>query len=168
MNNNIDHPKTIEDLDKIIEQKQVQKPAVWPYIIGSFIIPPFTLVAMLIITWRKGLLYLFLPTVTIFSSALTILLLFTSLLPLLNLASAFGNEYSIVNTQTIVVIIAAIVLVVVGFISGIILRNKAKKISGLNIIEKSFLFVILILQYVVSYFVTRSIVSIIYDFTATF
>src|SRR3990167_1329833 len=141
MNNNIDHAKTIEDLDKIIEQSQKnQHQSVAGYVVGGLIFPPFTLIIALYLAWKRKLLYLFLPTINIVNSLLSLLLIafyVSSLSPILTLISIFGMDQASLQPQTLnfqvkIMIGFAVLLTIFGFFSGIFFRNKAKKENQLN------------------------------------
>src|SRR3989344_7373019 len=135
MNNNINQPKTIEDLDKIIQQSQKkQHKSVAGYVVGGLIFPPFTLFIAIYLAWKRKLLYLFLPTINIVHSLLTLLLIalsISSLSPVMNLASILEQPQTL-NLQIKIIIGFAVLLTIFGFFSGIFFRNKAKKENQLN------------------------------------
>ena len=166
MNNNIDQPKTIEDLDKLINQKSSVKP-VWPYVVGGLIFPPFSLIIALYLAWKRGLLYLFLPTINIVNSLLSLLLIAlstSSLNPVLILTSEFTEGSVQSQTFQIKIMIGfAILLATLGFVSGIVFRNKAKKENQLNKSIVILLLFILAAQYFVDYFIILAVNKFIYQ-----
>lgn len=172
MQGNREQAESLEDLNKLIERKQVQKPAVWPYVIGSIIFPPVSLIIVLILAWKRGILYLILPLVTIVDSLLTIPFIFFSLIPLINVASnltsSFGGSAQVLDTQTLLVISFSIFLVIVGLISGFTLRNKSKKVSILTNGEKIFLLIVIVLQNLLNYLAIVSVSSVIYNSPSSF
>lgn len=170
MDNNPPQQKSLEEFNKVIEQKQRKTPFVWPYVIGSFVIPPFTLIAMLIITWRRKILYLFLPTVTMANSVLSgffVFESFSSLLPILNLYNALEKPQPS-NTQALFIASISIFFIILGIIFGFIFRRKAIKNYDLTNFEKAFLFAILIIQYLLDFLMLVSVNSYIYNLPTDF
>ena|SRR3990167_1801064 len=166
MNNDIDQPKTIEDLDKIIEQSQQnQHKSVAGYVVGGLIFPPFTLIIALYLAWKRKLLYLFLPTINIVNSLLSLLLIalaISSLSPFMNLASILEQPQTL-NLQIKIMIGFAVLLTIFGFFSGIISRNKAKKENQLNKSMVILLLGVLAAQYAIVYLIILAANSFIYQ-----
>ena len=146
-------PKSLEDLNNLIDQRQKQKDVVWPHVIGSTLLPPFTLVVALYLAWRQKVLYLALPSITILWSILTgfsVFLIYSASNPVLLISQAFSEKKtSLQNNQIIILAILTIILAIIGVIAGFYFRNKARKESGLATNVTLLLIIILVLQFLI-------------------
>lgn len=168
MDNNINQPKTLEDLDKIIEKTQTkQRKSIIGYVVGGLILPPFSLIIALFLAWRRNVLHLFLPTINIVNSLLSLVVIalsISSLNPVLILTSEFREGPVQLQTFQIKIMIGfAILLAILGFVSGIIFRNKAIKENQLNKSIVILLLFILAAQYFVDYFIILAVNKFIYQ-----
>lgn len=143
----------------------------WPHVIGSILFPPFTLVVALYLAWRQKILYLVLPSITIFWSILTgfsVFLIYSALNPVLLISQAFPEKKtSLQNSQIIILAILTIILAIVGVITGFYFRNKARKEFRLATNIILFLITILVLQFLIEAVTIYRVNSWIYQQVST-
>ena len=143
--------KSIEDLNKLIEEKQSKlKPRIWPYVAAALALPPFSLVIALYFAWRKNLLHRALPLITIANSAITALYFF-SIFSFYSALSSLGEIKRSSPSINLVSILLGIVLVA-GVAGGFYLKRKAEKENHLALREIFFLLALVGLQFVLIFF----------------
>ncbi|OGD89721.1 hypothetical protein A3D07_03730 [Candidatus Curtissbacteria bacterium RIFCSPHIGHO2_02_FULL_42_15] len=139
----MDQPKTIGDLDRLIEQKSTAKP-IWPYVVFGLIFPPVSFVISLIRARRDSVLDLFLSTFIIANSLLVGLeLLLILILSRFNLIVNFAAS---LDQEMRLDISALLISAFIGIIVGVYLRSKATKYK-LGSLEKIIILIITIAQY---------------------
>ena len=139
----MDQPKTIGDLDRLIEQKSTAKP-IWPYVVFGLIFPPVSFVISLIRARRDSVLDLFLSTFIITNSLLVGLeLLLILILSRFNLIVNFAAS---LDQEMRLDISALLISAFIGIIVGVYLRSKATKYK-LGSLEKIIILIITIAQY---------------------
>jgi len=135
LDENLETPKTIEQLDTFIANAHDQKQNRATYIILSLLLPPFTIYLALFLSYRKKLLHVTLPVLLIFYSAITVVINLVGLInvgPPSNIAQlgvvANQKTDSQVTTLTILTTFLAFSSLLIGFY----FRKKAKKDGNLS------------------------------------
>lgn len=149
-------PQTIEELDQLVsERKQEKQTSVFGYVVLSLILPPFTTVWVMYRAWKKGLLYRFVPVMTIVYTILFALYSWLLLSSPGAVSDVLGKNLQkqpvVPSGQNTIFVIMAIVLTIAGVIGGFYFRNKARKEGSLSTVMILILIFILILQFWVGF-----------------
>ena len=135
MDDNPAEPKTLEDLNNLVEDTKVKKEQKATYFTLSALLPPFTICLALYLSWRKKLLYKTLPYQLIFYSTITFVFNIFGLLSVkapeqtTQLGVVFDPQVSAqVRFWTIITTVLALIRLIVGYY----FKNKAKKNEGLD------------------------------------
>ncbi|MDO8261018.1 MAG: hypothetical protein Q7T50_06020, partial [Candidatus Magasanikbacteria bacterium] len=122
MEENLETPKTIEQLDTLIDKSKAQKEQKASYFILSLLSPPFTIYLALYLSWRRKLLFRTLPAQLIFYSAITVVFNLVGLVgvtPPSNITqlgvAADQKTDSLVTTLTIITTVLAFSSLLLGF-----------------------------------------------------
>lgn len=131
-------PKTIEDLDKLIKTSQERRQnSVWGYLLCSLIFPPFSLIVVLYLAWRRKVLHRVLPSLTIFEAILTgviVVLIFWALNPILLLSKSFVEKQTTVNSRPVMLLqYLLIFLILISLVVGFFYKSKATKEQELSL-----------------------------------
>ena len=162
----MEQPQNLEELDKIIKEKEVKQPPhppIWSYVIASIIIPPLGL----FLSWRARVLHLVLPTLLAINSIMFTYLsfnFFSALNPVNLIAGAYDKQPLTQSPLFWLLVIITILLGLVGFILGIYYRIKTNKGTVLKRSVTLNLLVILVLQYLIGFTNALYINSVIYQF----
>lgn len=135
MDENLETPKTIEQLDTYIADAHAQKEKKATYFILSLLFPPFTIYLALFLSYRKKLLHVTLPAQLIFYSAITVVFNLVGLIgvsPPSNITQLGvvldQKTDSLVTTLTILTTVLAFSSLLLGYY----FKNKAKKAGILS------------------------------------
>lgn len=144
-------PKTIDDLNLVIEQRKEKEVSVFGYIVLSLTLPPFTTVWFIYRTWKKGVLHRFLPTMTIVYTILFALYSWLLLSSPGAVSSVLGKNLlkqpAVPGGQNTIFVIMTVVLTIAGIVEGFYLRNKVTRAGSLPTVMIFALIFILILQF---------------------
>lgn len=151
-------PQTLEELTRLVEEKKQERAiSVWGYLMGSLILPPFSLIYVLTAANRKNVLYLVLPAITILYS---ILALFNGLLTLSAakytalVPGAVGG-----GRQNNSLLYLTLGLALIGAGLGFYFRNKCKREGVLETNGLLIMIAVLVLQFVLMIFALFSAIS---------
>lgn len=140
-------PQTLEELTQLVEEKrQKQSTSVWGYLMGSLVLPPFSLIYVLTAAYRKNVLHLVLPAITILYSILALLngLLtlsaakYTALIPGVVGGGKQNNSFLYLTLG----------LAVIGAGLGFYFRNKCKRDGVLETNGLLIMIAVLVMQFV--------------------
>ena len=165
---------SVEELNRIIKEKQQKiQPSIWSYLIVSVLFPPLGLILSLILAWKRELLDLVLPAVTILVSilsAISIFLIYSALNPILALIQILHEKTPTpLSGQIRLLITLTLTFSAVGVIFGFYFRSKGKRGLKLSQYAITLLIVLLLTQFLLSLLNIYSVNSFIYrrvsDFT---
>lgn len=148
-------PQSLEDLNRLSQQKQEKEASVFGYIIISLIIPPFSTAWAMYRAWKKGVLYRFVPVLTIVYTILFALYSWLLLSSPGAVSSVLGKNLlkqpEVPSGQNTIFVIMTVVLTIAGIVGGFYLRNKAQKEDTLPTVMILALIFILLLQFWVGF-----------------
>ncbi len=146
MEDTIQTPKNIDQLDAIIDNARVHKEQKASYIILSLLFPPFTIYLALFLSYRKKFLHVTLPAQLIFYSVITLVLNLLGLLPIQPPQQVTQLGLMVepkINAQVTLWTVITTILALICLIVGYYFRNKAKKNGMLDSFSLWILFLFL-------------------------
>ena len=157
---------TKPDVAKLLENvEEVEQKSVWAYIFWGLALPPFTTFIALLVAFKRGTIFVVLPSLTVAFSLLSLISpIFVYFLfgPIKIVTTQFTYDQNIYKDAGLTFSTMFLVVVsILGIILGIYFKRRAKQALTLAPIAMAILLAILILEHAVLWMNVQSTMKVI-------